>query len=169
MSVLLYAPVSRSIRERYQNEIEEFVPAEEIEIYRTKEELSNRLRLPRKDITVAVLITTNKKEFRGILSLRELLRDLRIVLLLPNREKDTIAEGHSLKPRFLGYADSDLMFLAPVLKKMLKLETGNLSERSGDPAWSEEETGKLETGNFGPDLVNSNSAKSGLKGAPEKA
>jgi hypothetical protein len=123
MSVLLYAPVSRLIKDKFQNEIEKFVPAEEIEIYRTKEELSNRLRLPEKDITVAVLIATNKKDFRGILSLRELLRDLRIILLLPNREKDTIAEGHSLRPRFLGYADSDLMFIVPVLKKMLKMET----------------------------------------------
>ncbi|MEA3358256.1 MAG: hypothetical protein U9R17_02445 [Thermodesulfobacteriota bacterium] len=123
MSVLLYAPVSKSIRERYQNEIEKLVPLEEIETYRTKEELSNRLRLPRRDIAVAVLILTDKKELRGILSLSELYRDLRIILLLPDRKKDTIAEGHRLRPRFLGYADSDLMFIVPVLKKMLKLET----------------------------------------------
>ena len=65
MSVLLYAPVSRSIKDKFQNEIEKLVPLKEIETYRTKKDLSSRLRLPRRDITVAVLIVTDKKEFRG--------------------------------------------------------------------------------------------------------
>ena len=120
MTVLLYAPVSESIREKFQNEIEKLVPTEKMETYRTKEELSTGLRGPRKDTTVAVLIAMNKKKFLEILSLRELLEDLRIILLLPDRKEDTIEKGHLLRPRFLGYADSDLMVLAPVLEKMLK-------------------------------------------------
>ena len=66
---MLYAPVSRSIKDKFQNEIEKLVPPKEIETYRAKEELSGRLRLPGKEITIAVLIVTDKKEFRGILSL----------------------------------------------------------------------------------------------------
>lgn len=120
MSVLLYVPVSESIREKVENEIKKLVPAEEIETYRTKNELSSRLRGLRKDITVAVLVATNKKNFLEILSLRESLEDLRIILLLPDRKEDTIVKGHILRPRFLGYADSDLMVLAHVLEKMFK-------------------------------------------------
>jgi len=156
MSVLLYAPVSKPIRERYQHEIEKLVPREEVETYRTKEDLSSRLRLPRKDIALAVLIATNKKKFLEIFSLCELLGDLRIILLLPDRKEDTIFKGHILRPRFLGYADSDLKMVAPVLNNMLSvgIESGNLPERSGDPGWV-----KKESVNAGADLVNSHSAK----------
>ena len=119
MSVLLYAPVLEPIRKKVESEIEKLVPAVEIETYQTKEALSSRLRGPGENITIAVLIATNKKKFMEILSLRELLGDLRIILLLPDREEDTIHKGHALRPRFLGYADSDLTMLAPVLKKML--------------------------------------------------
>lgn len=136
MSVLLYAPISESIREKAQNEIEKLVPAKEIETYQTKEDLSSRLCGPRKDSTVAVLIATNKKRFLEIFSLRELLGDLRIILLLPDREEDTIHKGHSLRPRFLGYAESDLGMVAPVLKKMCKSAQRNNSFKEKD-TWRE--------------------------------
>jgi len=136
MSVLLYAPVSESIREKVQNEIEKLVPAKEIETYQTKEDLSSRLCGPRKDSAVAVLIATNKKRFLEILSLRELLGDLRIILLLPDRKEDTIHKGHTLRPRFLGYAESDLIMIAPVLKKMCESAQRNNSFKEEDK-WCE--------------------------------
>lgn len=118
MSVLLYIPTPGVAGENLQNEIGRLIPAKEIETCRTKEELSQRLCEPREDLVVGILLTTNKKEFLGILSLRELLQDFRIILLLPDREKDTIAKGYSLRPRFLGYADTDLMLAAAILGKM---------------------------------------------------
>jgi hypothetical protein len=110
--------------------IEAIVPAGEIEIYQTINSLSRRLRQPRYDLAVAVLLASSKQDLLELLSIRHLLDDLRVILLLPDREKDTIAKGHTLRPRFLTYADSDLLDVAVVLSKMLR--NSHPDNRGGD-------------------------------------
>lgn len=119
MGVLLYFPASEGIGEGLQEEIERLIPPEEIEIYRTREELYLRLLAPKGDLLAVILLIPDRRELLGILSLRELLQDLRIFLLLPDREEDTISKGHILRPRFLGYADGDPGVVIAVLKKIL--------------------------------------------------
>jgi hypothetical protein len=91
-----------------------------LEIYRTIESLSHRLCRPEKGLTAAVLFTTSKQELLEILSIKNLLFNVRIILVLPDREEDTITKGHSLRPRFLTYIDSDFGDIAAVLSKMLR-------------------------------------------------
>jgi len=55
-----------------------------------------------------------------ILRIRDLLADVRIVLILPDRRKETIAAGYKLYPRFLTFMDSDPRELAAVLEKMIE-------------------------------------------------
>ena len=62
----------------------------------------------------------SREDLVDLLSIRNLLDDLRVILLLPNREKETINKGHTLRPRFLTYADSNLLNVAAVLSKMLR-------------------------------------------------
>lgn len=52
-------------------------------------------------------------------SLRTLLLDLRLILVLPFRDVDTVAWAHTLGPRFIAYADSGADPIAAVLAKML--------------------------------------------------
>ena len=54
-----------------------------------------------------------------MLSLRKLLSDLRLILILPDRDRDTVMSAHALRPRFLTYADGNLDDIAAVLRKML--------------------------------------------------
>ena len=121
MNLLFYATVTNGPGKRLQKVIKGLVPRNmRTENYRTINSLTHRLRRPTHDLAVAVLFAASKQDLLDILSVRDLLEDLRIVLLIPNRQKDTIAKGHTLRPRFLTYADSDFSDVAAVLRKMLE-------------------------------------------------
>ena len=120
MNLLLYATETGGIGKRIQRVIEGLVPEENTEIYRTIGSLSNRLQQPRCELAIAVLLASSIQDLLDLLSVSDLFDDLRVILLLPNREKDTIAKGHIFRPRFLTYADGDLMDVAAVLSKMLQ-------------------------------------------------
>lgn len=120
MNLLSYAPVTDGVNDRLQRVIEGLVPKQDTEIYRTIDSLSHRLRQPRHNLAVAVLLAASRQDLLELLSIRDLLDGIRIILVLPDRQDDTIAKGHRLYPRFLTYADSDFLDVAAVLSKMLR-------------------------------------------------
>lgn len=99
--------------------IQALVPREKLEVYGSVKSFSVRLRRPTDDIPVAVVVAGNEDELLGILSISHLLHDVRFILVLPDREDVTIAIGHSLRPRFLSYIDSDYRDVMAVLGKMI--------------------------------------------------
>ena len=120
MNLLFYARVTDDIENRLQRMIEGLVPKDDTEIYRTIDSFANRLRQPRYNLAVAVLLAASRQDLLDLLSIRDLLDGIRIILVLPDREDGTIAKGHRLYPRFLTYADSDFLDVAAVLSKMLQ-------------------------------------------------
>lgn len=119
---------------RLRKSIEPVVSCQHLEIQRSIKELSKRLnRFPR-EIDLAVLFAASKDQLSELLSLRELLNDVRIILILPDRGRETISKGHLLRPRFLSYADGDLTDVIAVLSKMLErlnYEKSRLNPRDG--------------------------------------
>jgi len=128
MKLICYANSDDEAGQRIEAVIHELVSRADTQICRTVASLSSRLRQPGNGVTIAILLTASKKDLGDILSLSDLLSDLRIVLVLPDRDKDTIAKGLTLRPRFLTFADSDFTELSAVLGKMLKTYS---SERIG--------------------------------------
>lgn len=126
MNVLFYSPGNGKRCEKLQREIEAVVAADELEIYRTKSALSKRLRKPKYNLVAGVLHTPTKKAFSDICSLHDLLDGLRMILILPDRKRDTIAKAHQLRPRFVSYVDENPTFVISVLNKMLS--NSHLSE-----------------------------------------
>jgi len=95
------------------------VPEENLEVYRKIEELTPRLqRLYDRD-AIVILQARDREELLRMISLRDLLQGIRVILLLPDREQETISLAHSLRPRFLGNGESDLSNTVSVLQKML--------------------------------------------------
>ena len=119
MCLLLYTPVSGEFGEQLQQEIKELISHYEVEVYRNLQSLSHRLRQRADDLLIAVLHAARREDLSDILSIRDLLRDIRIILVLPDRDESTIAKGHTLRPRFLSYSDSDFTDIFSVLKKCL--------------------------------------------------
>ncbi|TSA07140.1 MAG: hypothetical protein D4R73_10185 [Deltaproteobacteria bacterium] len=118
--LVYYGTVADGAGQRLQRVIEGLVPKEKLEVYGTSGGLARRLRQPLSDVTMAVVLAATREDFSRILSICDLLYYVRIILILPDREEDTIAKGHSLRPRFVTYADSDFLDVAAVLGKVLR-------------------------------------------------
>ena len=117
MQMLFYAEVG--VGENILNPIARLFP--DVEVFRSMDGLSARLRQPLDDPAIAVLIAQTWGELANFLQIRNLLRDVRVVLVLPDRDAETIAKGHVLQPRFFSYLDSDAGEVTAVVEKMLKV------------------------------------------------
>ncbi len=141
MKLLFYAESSKGAGGRLQRIIEAFVPKRQIDRFKSIEILSQSLCRPRMgdDVGVAVLLAETEEQLARLLEIRDLLEDVRILLVAPNRDKDTVAKAHTLLPRFLTYTDSDFVDIAAVLNKIL----GDVQvyRRQGDLTKKPAETG----------------------------
>ena len=121
MNVLLYmSRGSGPERRRLLNKIESAARDNTIEIITDFKKFLERLKCFSHTIAAAVLFACTKDALSDILSAKELLEDVRIILILPDRLPDTISKGHLLRPRFMTYAESDFEDVRAVLNKMLK-------------------------------------------------
>jgi hypothetical protein len=122
MKIFLYAKVSDECRDMLEKMIKTCLPEAELVVYRTVDDLSQGLRQPGKDSDVAILLASNQEDLRNILSIGSLFQNIRIILLVPNKEAEIVALAHQLRPRFLTDMNTDLAEITAVLKKMLKDE-----------------------------------------------
>jgi 6-phosphogluconate dehydrogenase len=120
MSVMYYASVHTEVSEQLQKLVESTAARGTVKIHRTITNLAHRLSQPAAEVPIVVLLAAGKKDLMDIISIRTLLMDCRIIIILPDREDDTISKGHSLRPRFLSFIDSDFTELGAVLSKMLQ-------------------------------------------------
>ena len=121
MASILYLPSDNGLGRRFTGLLEKVVPSRKFEICRSIHELSLSLHKPRLNLKMAILIAPRKDDFLDILSLREFLTDVKIFLVVPDEEKDTIAQAHTLRPRFITQLDRDLSAMGDVLNRMLSL------------------------------------------------
>ena len=118
--VILFSTSKRKSGIRLQRIVETVVSKKNVTIYRTIDALSGGLRQPRNDVSVALLLASSKMDLHELVSLRDLLWDIKIILILPDSDPETIAKGHILRPRFLSYCDSNFQDVAAVLIQMIK-------------------------------------------------
>jgi len=118
MQILLFA--RDGVGEHIRDALVRTVP--ETQIFNVMGSLVSRIMNLSPEPVVAVLIAGSKGEFAEIQLMKWLLHDICIVLILPDRDMETIAEGYDLHPRFMGCLDDDADEIATVLGKMLTRE-----------------------------------------------
>jgi len=99
--------------------IKKVVPEEQLELTTDLESLTKKLRKPGQHDIIVVIMAGRREDLDLLFSIRSSFNDLRIILILPDGDQETIAKGHSLRPRFLSFADGDFTDVAAVLHKML--------------------------------------------------
>lgn len=128
VKVLYYSSLKARACKKVVETILTVIHRDSLKIYRTLRTLSERLLEPMGDLSVAVLCISSQEEFSSLLTIKDLLKDMRIILILPDREKTTISKGHRLGARFLSYKDSDFSDLAAVLHHIVeKLDMEHLN------------------------------------------
>lgn len=118
MVFIVYESSSKS-PENLKRILEPLVSKKQVENYCSIKDLRQRLQQPRKEELVGIFLPSSKEDLSNLLSINYLVRDIRIILVLPDRDDKTISIGHTLRPRFLTYADGDLSDVAAVMDKMM--------------------------------------------------
>ena len=119
MGLLFYSAICDAAGEKIREKIETELPDKRLEIFHSIGALSTRLQEPRVKPDVAVLCASSREELLDLLSLAEFLQDIRIVLILPDRDPWTVARGHKLRPRFISDRDNDYLEITIILKRLL--------------------------------------------------
>ena len=140
MNVLFYIPETSEVSERIYEVVEMIASKATTEIFTSIDDLSRRLRQPANCISIATLLVCNREDLFELTSIRDLLSELPVILILPDREKNTTAMGHIPKPRFFTYADSDFMEVGTVLMKMLEDPKRKQIEEEWNNIWEKSPT-----------------------------
>lgn len=119
MAVIFYLPACERRGEELLNCMMAELSPKETETYRYFTDLRQRLQCPFPDINVAVLLCLTKDDLQEIFTLGEFLMELRIILVLPDDDTETIIKGHNLRPRYLSWLDNDVFDVVTVLKRMV--------------------------------------------------
>lgn len=119
--IIFFSTSCGAAEERLLQIIETMVSEKDIRIYRTIGSFSRGLRQPQNDTDIAILLVSSKVELNhlNLISLWNLLSDMKTIVILPDSNPDTVAKGHILRPRFLSYCDGDFQDVAAVLGRMI--------------------------------------------------
>jgi len=121
--ILVYSKVLNDTETELHAFLQTLIPGKTVPIYRTIEGLSSRFSTPLGETAIGVFLVSDAEDLRNIISIQPMLSNIKIILILPDRDRQTITEAHNLHPRFLDYRDSDLSNVRSVLAKMIETES----------------------------------------------
>ncbi|MCF8084998.1 MAG: hypothetical protein K9M96_18115 [Deltaproteobacteria bacterium] len=121
MNTLYYRSPHHEVGQRLQKTVESVMPMGVLEVFHSLADFCQRLRrIPLQPPGIAVLFAETRDELSEFIGVRDLLKDLRIILVLPDLDEETVSRGHALYPRYLTYVSSDFGDVQAVLERMLK-------------------------------------------------
>jgi hypothetical protein len=115
---VLYSPVQNGLVLKLTELLDESCPTVQGEVYYHWETLKNRMQQLRHDICSIILVAPTRYALEKIMALQPLLEGLKVVMVLPDRDVDTIGKAHRLRPRYFTFMDTDFKDIVTVLKKM---------------------------------------------------
>jgi hypothetical protein len=117
-TILLIAERSGTAGHRLLDSVKSAVQVTREGVFGSVMELHEGFKRLRGRVDVAVLLADSQKQLLEILSLNDLLENVRIILVLPDHVRDTVSKGLQLRPRFVEYMDGNFDDIAAVLNKM---------------------------------------------------
>jgi hypothetical protein len=124
--LLFYAAQKNRAVEDLETILRDQLPAHKILHCTTMEALEGCLRRPCRELEIVLIFICDAIEMATLSALKPMLLDLRLLLVLPRRDADTVAWAHTLGPRFIAYADNGVDPIAAVLTKMLSASRVNV-------------------------------------------
>lgn len=119
MKILFYSSTREDPGIGIEERLGTLVPEGRVEVYRSIEELAHGLHRLLDHNMIVIILARDREELLHIVSLRDLLQGVRVILLVPDREEETISLAHRLRPRFLSNCESDYLETISVVRKML--------------------------------------------------
>lgn len=121
MGLIFYEKATDGIAEQLKVMMKPSIAEDRMEAFHTINILSKRLSRPVDGRVIMVLVAADRNDLLDIFSIRKLFGMIPIIIILPDREDESVRMGHQLQPRFLTYMNEELSEVYSVLRKMLKL------------------------------------------------
>jgi hypothetical protein len=128
MNTLLFSSRNDRNLKTLEAAVRQAIPIRHLEIFDNLAGLEKRLRRPIEPYSIAVLSVADRDELLKMQSLRKLLPEIYVVLVVPDQKKKTLALAHLLLPRFLSRNGNDFADLKIVLHKMYTNSLRSLKE-----------------------------------------
>ena len=106
--------------ERFLRDANPLVPPDAVEVYRDVASFADRLRRPKDPSCVVVILGPSDDDLKRIASLREFLKDSRILLVLDDQGEETISLAHRILPTYITYLDNGTAGVVSVIKQVMK-------------------------------------------------
>ena len=119
MTIIVFYSNPKGAGERLLSEIQARIHGHRIEVDQTVKDLSDRFRRPMIDRAVIVFVAESREQLERFVAMGDLVSNVPILLVLPDRRKATISTGHKLYPRFVTYVDSYFSDIVSVLDKLI--------------------------------------------------
>ena len=116
--VLLFVPHARGASNGIAQAVEATLGPKCLQQVQSVGALRDRLRKPR-ETRLAILVAETGGDLRRLAKLAPLLDNTRVVLVLPDGDDATVAEGHRLRPRVVGWGPDFLSQVPAIVSKML--------------------------------------------------
>lgn len=124
MHVVIHSPLFDDTRERVLNAVTMADPSLAVETLPEVHELSTRLLNTEAEIGLLVIRIVDKHHVKELFQFREQVRQVRLVMLIPTMDHDTIALAHAFHPRLILCGASSLHELTAVLRKLIGARDG---------------------------------------------
>lgn len=128
MALMLYLPEREGPGARLLAIIETVLPPRKMEIYDSIQTLSERLHKPLFDVKVAVLLASTRGDLAALLKVGDFIWNLRIIMILPDSDPETITRAHMLRPRYIAWTNDDFSNVGIMVKRLLDLHDRPVSE-----------------------------------------
>ncbi|QTA83542.1 Uncharacterized protein dnl_59550 [Desulfonema limicola] len=121
MKIIAYIASDNDAGKELEKAIEFIIPENRTEVFRSPQSLLKRISQPGNRPSIIVLMPADRQDFSELLKIRKQLIEFRVLLILPDRDKDTVEKGHTFYPRFISYIDEDFSAVSMVLTKMARI------------------------------------------------
>ena len=122
--MLFYAQARNDVLEPLKQRLNGRASEACLESYTKIEDLLQRLRRPRFNLEIGVFAIGSNAELDLLLTVKDLLSDMRLVLILADNDPQTLSKAHALAPRFISFVDAGIEPLVSVVEKMLGYQSG---------------------------------------------
>lgn len=104
------------------DQIGALVPSPNVILCKDIQQLRAALLKPAYNLLAAILAVSGRQELLDLVAISKFLRTARVILILPDREMETVSQGHELRPRFLTWSASAPSEVMAVLHKLSKAD-----------------------------------------------
>jgi hypothetical protein len=122
MKIILYANGLKTLGKKLKNMIHKQIAGTQFKNYNSIEHISQTLRQPLSNVSIMVLLVSSRDELIQFNLMNTLFDNIKVILVLPDRQKDMLELGHKLKPSFISDVNSNLQDIVSVLEQIKKKE-----------------------------------------------